>query len=311
MAAVSQTHRSSRPTDWGTGAIGNFIQKQHHDVYPALDASKAVLPKPYVVCIVGASRGIGRGVAFSYAKAGATGLVLASRRISGLEETAIMCKALNSEIEVEIVACDITVAPSVAGLAASAKAKFERLDAIIINSGYSGPVVLKVTEVDPMTFQNAINVNYIGTFHCAKYLIPLLLESENGAKVFIAVSSFASLLIRGVIANTQYCVSKAAQLKLMEHVHEQYVDEGLCSFSIHPGAVASEMADETTPDAFRPYLIDSPELCGAFAVWLTKDGKKRDWLCGRLVSANWDVEELEAKREKVVEQDLLKLTLIV
>lgn len=311
MAAVSQTHGSSRPTDWGTGAIGKFIQKQHHDVYPALDASKAVLPKPYVVCIVGASRGIGRGVAFSYAKAGATGLILASRRIPGLEETATMCKNLNTEVQVEIIGCDITLAESVASLAASAKAKFGRLDAVVVNSGWSGPVVLNITDTDPMAFQNAINVNYVGTFHCAKYLIPPLLESENGAKVFIAVSSFAALLIRGVIANTQYCVSKAAQLKLMEHVHEQYVDKGLCSFSIHPGAVASEMANETTPDAFRPYLIDSPELCGAFAVWLTKDGKKRDWLRGRLVSANWDVEELEAKREQIVEQDLLKLTLAV
>jgi hypothetical protein len=51
------------------------------------------------------------------------------------------------------------------------------------------------------------------------------------------------------------------------------------------------MADETTPDAFRPYLVDSPELCGAFAVWVTQEKKKPDWLCGRLLSANWDLEE--------------------
>ena len=311
MASDSQTPRSSRPQDWGTGAIGKCIEKQHHDVYPAIDATKTVLPKPYVVCIIGASRGIGAGVAISYAKAGATGLILASRRLSGLQETANECKNLNPRAEVEVVACDITSAQSVASLAAVTKAKFGRLDAVVVNSGYSGPVVLNVTEIDPSTFQNAINVNYVGTFHCAKYLMPLLLERENGAKVFIAVSSMASLLIRGIIANTQYCVSKAAQLKLMEHIHEQYMDEGLLSFSIHPGAVASEMAEETTPDAFRPYLVDSPDLCGAFAVWLTKDGKKRDWLCGRLVSANWDVEELVAKREKIVEQDLLKFSLTV
>ena len=285
--------------------------KQHHEIHPAIDATKVKLPKPYVVCIIGASRGIGSGVAFSYAKAGATGLVLASRRVSGLEETAASCRELNADVQAEIVTCDITSAESVANLAAATKAKFGRLDAVVVNSGYSGPVVLKIADVDPSTFQNAINVNYIGTFLSAKYLIPLLLESNNGAKAFIAVSSFASLIIRGSIANTQYCVSKAAQLKLMEHIHEQYIDQGLLSFSIHPGAVASEMANDTTPDSFRPYLIDSAELCGAFAVWLTRDGKHRDWLSGRLLSANWDTEELESKRDIIVERDLLKFNVKV
>ena len=301
----------SRRSDWGTTAIGQFISKKHHDIYPAIDASKAKLPKPYVACIVGASRGIGAGVAFSYAKAGATALVLASRRMSGLEETAKICKDLNAGIEIEVRSCDITSAESVSNLAAATKTKFGRLDVVVVNSGYSGPVALKITETDPTTFQNAINVNYVGTFLCAKHLIPLLLETKNGAKAFIAVSSLASLIIRGDIANTQYCVSKAAQLKLMEHVHEQYADEGLSSFAIHPGSVASEMADETTPDSFRPYLVDSPELCGAFAVWLTQEKKKSDWLCGRLLSANWDVEELEAKRDSIIGQDLLKLSLTV
>ena len=311
MTSTDASAKHTRRSDWGTTAIGQFISPKHHDIYPAIDPSKAKLPKPFVACVVGASRGIGAGVAMSYAKAGATALVLASRRISGLEETARTCRDLNAGIEIEIVSCDITSPESVAEMAATTKAKFGRLDAVIVNSGYSGPVALKVTETDPTTFQNAINVNYVGTFLCAKYLIPLLLESENGAKAFIAVSSFASLLVRGDIANTQYCVSKAAQLKLMEHIHEQYADEGLCSYSIHPGAVASEMADETTPDSFRPYLVDSPELCGAFAVWLSQEKTRPNWLCGRLLSANWDVGELEAKRDSIIEQDLLKFRLTV
>lgn len=312
MASNGSITASSKPTDWGTAAIGKFIHKQHHEIYPAIDPSSIRLPQPYVVCVIGASRGIGAGVALSYVKAGATGLVLASRRTSGLEVTAAKCKEVKADVQVEVVSCDITSAESVANLANTTKTKFGRLDTVVVNSGFTGPVVLKITDVDPSTFQNAINVNYVGTYLCAKYLIPLLLESENGAKVLIAVSSFASLIIRGTIANSQYCLSKAAQLKLMEHIHEQYIDQGLSSFSIHPGAVAdSESAEETTPDSFRPYLIDSPGLCGAFAIWLTKDGKKRDWLAGRLLSAKWDVEELESRRDNIVEQDLLKFSVRV
>ena len=294
-------------TNWGGAGLSTFTETSHAEIHPSIDPTLLTLPQPFVVCVVGASRGIGAGVVHAYTKASATGLVIASRRVSGLEETASACKEINPKIDVEIVECDITSAASVAALAEKTKARFGRLDVVVVNSGVSGPVVLKLTETDPATFQQTIDVNYVGLFHCAKFLIPILLESENGAKNFITVSSFASLIVRGPIANAQYCVSKLAQLKLMEHVHEQYREEGLLSWSVHPGAVDSEMARENCPEVFRPYLTDSPELCGAFCTWLTKKGSDCDWLCGRLLSAKYDVEQLEARKEEIVESDLLKL----
>ncbi|GIZ42112.1 hypothetical protein CKM354_000539200 [Cercospora kikuchii] len=293
--------------DWGTKSIGAAFKTSHSHPNADIDPSTVTLPKPFVVCIVGASRGIGAGVATSYAKAGCTALILASRRLPGLEETAAACKALDPKVEIEIISCDITSSASVSSLAEKALSRFGRLDAVVVNSGYSGPVKLRITETDPETFRNATNVNYIGTFYCAKFLIPLLLNTSDGAKLFIGVSSLASILVRGPIANTQYCVSKCAQLKLLEHVHEQYADQGLSSFAVHPGSVLSEMADETVPEEFRPFLTDSSDLCGAFCVWLTKEDRK--WLSGRLLNAKWDVKELESKREEIVAKDALKLQL--
>lgn len=264
-----------------------------------------------MVCVVGASRGIGAGIARAYAKASAAGLVLASRRISGLEATAESCKEANPALDIEIVECDIPSAASVSSLAENIRARFGRLDVVVVNSGVSGPVVLKLTDTDPATFQQTSDVNYVGLFLCAKFLIPILLETKDGAKNFITVSSFAAMIVRGPIANAQYCVSKLAQLKLMEHVHEQYRGEGLLSWSVHPGAVNSEMAAETTPEIFRPYLTDSSELCGGFCVWLSSAGMTRDWLCGRLLSAKYDVHELEERKTEVLEKDLLKAKLIL
>lgn len=293
--------------NWGTSGLNTFVSTSHADIYPAIDPSSFKLPQPFVACIVGASRGIGAGVAEAYAKASTSGLVLASRRISGLEATAAACKGIKPDIEIEIVECDITSAASVSALADRTIARFGRLDVVVVNSGLSGPVVLKLTDTDPKTFQQTADVNYVGVFNCAKYLIPHLLETKDGAKNFITVSSFAALIVRGPIANAQYCVSKLAQLKLMEHVHEQYRDEGLLSWSVHPGAVNSEMAAETTPEVFKPYLTDTPDLCGAFCTWLSRAGNEREWLCGRLVSAKYDVGELEERKDEVVSKDLLKL----
>ncbi|KAM3425622.1 hypothetical protein BST61_g7568 [Cercospora zeina] len=293
--------------DWGTKSIAAAFQTSHSHPSSDIDPSKTALPTPFVVCIIGASRGIGTGLASAYTKAGSTALILASRRISGLEATAQACKALSPAIEIAIVPCDITCPSSVSSLATNIQSRFGRLDAAIVSSGYSGPVQTQLTETEPETFLHATRVNYIGTFYCAKFLVPLLLDTVNGKRIFIGVSSLASMIVRGPIANTQYCVSKCAQLKLLEHLHEQYSGRELRVFAVHPGAVLSEMADETTPEEFRPFLTDSPELCGAFCVWLTKED--RQWLSGRLLSAKWDVKELEGKKEEIVTKDALKLQL--
>ena len=56
-------------------------------------------------------------------------------------------------------------------------------------------------------------------------------------------------------------------------------------------------------------LIDTPELCGGFLVWITKG--QRSWLSGRYLSATWDVDELEARQEEIVRGDKLKMRMVV
>lgn len=144
-------------TDWGLGGLPIFVQISHADVYPAIDPTSVKLPQPSVVCVVGASRGIGAGIARVHAKASATNLVLASRRTSGLEATAESCKQLNPNVEIEIVECDITSASSVSELAKRIKYQPGRLDVVVI-SDVSGPVVPKLTYTNPARFKQAIDV---------------------------------------------------------------------------------------------------------------------------------------------------------
>ena len=56
-------------------------------------------------------------------------------------------------------------------------------------------------------------------------------------------------------------------------------------------------------------MIDTPDLCAGFVVWLTKG--QRAWLNARYVSATWDVNELEAKEEEIVKADKLKFRMVV
>ena len=54
---------------------------------------------------------------------------------------------------------------------------------------------------------------------------------------------------------------------------------------------------------------DSPNLSAAMAVWLAKE--PRPWLNGRYVASNWDVEELQARRDEIANIDVLKFRMVV
>ncbi|RII10817.1 hypothetical protein CUC08_Gglean006817 [Alternaria sp. MG1] len=288
-----------------TTLASGFTKTIHSKPTAVLDPASNKLPKPLNVLIVGASRGIGAGIAHAYAQAGAASLLLAARSTSSQELATVAqeAKNLNPSVSIKSLEVDITSNSSVAQLAKDVRQEVGRLDVVIVNSGYSGPVVLKVEEGDPQDFQDVFDVNVQGTYLVAHHFIPILKESD-GAKTFIAINSFGACIVNGHIANTAYCISKFAQARLVEFLSEQYGADGILAVAVHPGAVNTEMADKTTPDSFRPYLTDDIGLGGAFCVWLSTE--KRMWLNGRLLGATWDIDELLGKKTQIEGQDLLK-----
>lgn len=230
----------------------NFVKTQHAKANSALEPSSNKLSTPLNVLVIGASKGIGAGVVYAYAEAGAANLILAARASSSQELGSVEKRSqeLDPSVPTRCFNVDITSEESVAKLAKAVKHEFGKLDIVVLNSGYSGPVVLKVDEGEAQDFRDVFDVNVIGTYLVARHFLPLLIES-NGAKTFIAVNSFAALVTSGHIANTAYCISKFAQARLVEYISEQYGAEGILAVAVHPGAVNTEMADKTTPESFR------------------------------------------------------------
>lgn len=80
-------------------------------------------------------------------------------------------------------------------------------------------------------------------------------------------------------------------------------------FALHPGAVVTPQTKNHAGNAWEGILADDEGLAGAFCVWLSRE--KRQWLSGRFVSCNWDVEELGRMEGRIVEGDLLKYRMVV
>ncbi|KAF2128423.1 NAD(P)-binding protein [Dothidotthia symphoricarpi CBS 119687] len=216
--------------------------------------------------------GIGPRIARAYAQAGAASLIHAARSSSSHELAKVeqQVQELDPSVLIKCMPVDITSSQCVAELARRVKEEVGRLDIVVLNLGYSGLVILNVDEGDPQNFQDVFNVNVQGTYPVAQYFIPLL-EESNGTKAFIAVGSFAALIVNGHIANTAYCVLEFAQVRLVKFITEWHVADGVLAVAVHPGAVNTEMADKTTPESFRPYLTDDVGLGGAFCAWLSPE----------------------------------------
>jgi hypothetical protein len=57
-------------------------------------------------------------------------------------------------------------------------------------------------------------------------------------------------------------------------------------------------------------MVDSVDLCGAICVYLCHHIAEVGWMSGRLISANWDMDQLLEKRDEIVKKDLLKFALL-
>ena len=66
------------------------------------------------------------------------------------------------------------------------------------------------------------------------------------------------------------------------------------TFAILPGLVHTA----GTTDWMLPYAQDHPDMTGLLALWLASE--RSDFMRGKLVSVNWDIKELEAHKEGLV-----------
>ena len=136
-----------------------------------------------VVCITGASRGLGASLARTFGDAGAH-LVLGARNQEGLSK---VTQSLPSAIGVQ---CDVGLVADVEGLVEAAMAEHGRLDVMINNAGMAvyGPL-LHTREAD---FDQMVATNIKGTYFGSQAALRAMMTHHRG--LIINISSIAGRL---------------------------------------------------------------------------------------------------------------------
>lgn len=279
-----------------------------HARYEAIDPQTALKESAAgkVIFIAGASKGIGQATAIAFAEAGAKAVYLTARSAAALKETQALVQKANPDTQCAYAACDVTDASQVEAAIADCAAQFGAVDVADANAGYLGPWV-KIGESDPDGWWRNWEVNMKGTYHVIRFALPHLIESArnwgvkggSGGHLILVSSIGAQFVMPGA---SDYQTSKHAINRLCEFVQSDHNEDGIKSFAMHPGGVATDIG-HSMPEHMHEFLVDDPSLAASFAVWLCSGAA--DWAKGRYLSANWDVTELLALAEEIVQDDLL------
>ena len=73
------------------------------------------------------------------------------------------------------------------------------------------------------------------------------------------------------------------------------------AYSVHPGIIETEMSQKSAAMAEEPLNLewDDVNLASDFMVWLSSSEGKVVVPSGRFLWANWDVEELKARKDEM------------
>ncbi|KAL1610828.1 hypothetical protein SLS60_002499 [Paraconiothyrium brasiliense] len=270
------------------------------DTYPFISTYNQASLSGKSVLITGASRGIGLQTAIHFAKAGCSKIALAARSPLSSAKLAVEHASASSQTPPTIItlALDVSSPDQVQAAAAAVKNAFGHLDVLINNAGHL-TAFQNIGESDPLAYWQTWETNIHGTYLCTRAFLPLLLDSTLKTVINIT-SSGAHVVMPGASA---YQASKFALCRLTEFLDAEYGGKGLVAIALNPGGVKTELA-RAMPGYMMGYLTETVELPADTMVWLCRE--RRSWLGGRFVTATWDMEELEGRKEEIVEKDLLR-----
>ena len=182
------------------------------------------MSQPRTAVVTGASSGIGAATARVLAEAGYQ-VVCAARRTDRIE-------SLAAEIGGLAVACDVTSASSVAGLAAAVG---DTLHVLVNNAGGAFGAD-PVATADPEDWRAMYDVNVLGTLHVTQALLPALRASGDGLIVNVG-STAGRVAYEG---GGGYTAAKHGTQVMTETLRLELCGEPIRISEIAPGMVRTD-----------------------------------------------------------------------
>ena len=199
--------------------------------------------KDKVILITGANRGIGKALLDYFIDYGVAKVYAAVRRLDSVNP--LVEKYGDKVVPIHL---DLAEPQSIIDAAQTA----QDVEVVINNAGVLKNVTpLEAHAIATLDFEMKINV--YGLIQMAQAFAPVL--KANGGGVFAQLNSVASL--KNFANFATYSTSKAASYSITQALRDLLREQGTIVLSIHPGPIATDMADEAglTEMAEPPSLV--------------------------------------------------------
>lgn len=222
-----------------------------------------------IILVTGASDGIGREAALTYARYGAS-VILLGRNDEKLRHVAEMMTQQTGQqpswFTLDLLTCTADdchhLAQRVAGL-------YPHLDGVLHNAGLLGDVCPMI-EQNPQVWQQVMQVNVNATFMLTQAFLPLLLKSDSGSLVFTS----SSVGQQGRANWGAYAASKFATEGMMQVLADEYQNHPLRVNCINPGGTRTGMRANAFPTE-DPQKLKTPADIMPLYLWLMGDDSRR------------------------------------
>jgi len=186
-----------------------------------------------VVLVTGASRGIGKAIATSFAKAGAH---VAFTYLSSVEKGEALEKELSSlGIKAKGYRSDASQYDQSEALVEAVLADFQTIDVLINNAGITKDgLLMRMSEEQ---WDDVIRVNLKSVFNLTKAVIKPMMKAKSGS--IINLTSIVG--IKGNAGQANYSASKAGIIGFTKSVALELGSRNIRCNSIAPGFIETEM----------------------------------------------------------------------
>ncbi len=187
-----------------------------------------------VALVTGASKGIGKAIAASYAAAGAS-VMLSSRKIDALEDAAASMTP-DGDSQLEVFAANAGNPDDIDACVQATMDRFGAID-ILVNNAATNPYFGRMIDIDLSRLDKTHEVNLRGPFVWAQQVWQAYMESAGGS--IINVSSIGGLSVETSLGH--YNVTKAALIHLTKSLAKDLAPKVRVN-AIAPGLVKTDMA---------------------------------------------------------------------
>lgn len=200
--------------------------------------------------ITGATRGIGRGIAVTFAKQGANVAFTYNSSVSAAEE---LEKELESYgVKAKGYQSNAANFEAAQALAADVVKEFGGIDTLINNAGITKDnLLMRISEED---FDSVIEVNLKSVFNLTKAVIRPMMKNRAGS--IINMSSVVGL--KGNAGQANYAASKAGIIGFSKSVALELGSRNIRSNVIAPGFIETEMTAKLNEDVVQGWRDSIP-----------------------------------------------------